>query len=265
MCAALKVLAGCWAVHLQGRGGGRKEGAASCPAALCCSPLHSPAHRVAALPAISMAVWGCLCPQGCRGGTETRWRAEDRRVSCSGSILVRMPICKAEGKEGRKKGAASCPAALCCPPLHSPAHRVAALPAISMAVWGCLCPQGCRGGTETRWRAEDRRVSCSGSILVRMPICKAEGKEGRKKGAASCPAALCCPPLHSPAHRVAVPRAVWKGPLQSAGPVPAPAVGSGLSKAAANVGAGPGVLGELPGSLGSEAGSSLGATSVCCG
>ena len=32
---------------------------------------------------------------------------------------------------------------------------------------------------ETRWRAADRRVSCSGSILVRMPICKAEGKEER--------------------------------------------------------------------------------------
>jgi len=55
----------CWAVHLQGRGKGRKKGAASCPASLCCSPLHSPAHHVAGLPAIAMAMWGCLCPQGC--------------------------------------------------------------------------------------------------------------------------------------------------------------------------------------------------------
>ena len=189
MCAALKVLAGCWAVHLQGRGGGRKEGAASCPAALCCPPLHSPAHRVAALPAISMAVWGCLCPQGCRGGTETRWRAEDRRVSCSGSILVRMPICKAEGKEGRKKGAASCPAALCCPPLHSPAHRVAALKMVSLAVW--------------------------------------------------------------------VTNATLTQALQSAGPVPAPAVGPGLSKAAPNVEVRAGGFQELPWCCRSTTGSSL--------
>ena len=67
---------------------------------------------------------------------------------------------------------------------------------------------------------------------------------GSTAGAASCSSPPCCPPLHSPAHRVAgldlvsmaisgsfcQQRRVDK-PLQSGGLVPAPAVGSGVSKA----------------------------------
>ena len=39
------------------------------------------------------------------------------------------------------KGAASCPASLLCPPLHSPAHRVAGLKMVSLAILGSLCQQ----------------------------------------------------------------------------------------------------------------------------
>ena len=39
------------------------------------------------------------------------------------------------------KGAASCPASLLCPPVLSPAHQVAGLPAMPVAVCGCLFPQ----------------------------------------------------------------------------------------------------------------------------
>ena len=39
------------------------------------------------------------------------------------------------------KGAASCPASLLCPPLHSPAHRVAGLIMVSLAILGSLCQQ----------------------------------------------------------------------------------------------------------------------------
>ena len=51
--------------------------------------------------------------------------------------------CLSGRQRGCTRGAASCPASLCCPPLHSTAHRVAGLPAIAMAMWGSLCPQGC--------------------------------------------------------------------------------------------------------------------------
>ena len=39
------------------------------------------------------------------------------------------------------KGAASCPASLLCPPLHSPAHRVPGLKMVSLAFLGSLCQQ----------------------------------------------------------------------------------------------------------------------------
>ena len=39
------------------------------------------------------------------------------------------------------KGAASCPASLLCPPLHSPAHRVPGLQMVSLAILGSLCQQ----------------------------------------------------------------------------------------------------------------------------
>ena len=38
-------------------------------------------------------------------------------------------------------GSASCSASPCCPPVHSPAHQVAGLPAMPVAVCGCLFPQ----------------------------------------------------------------------------------------------------------------------------
>ena len=39
------------------------------------------------------------------------------------------------------KGAASCPASLLCPPLHSPAHQVPGLKMVSLAILGSLCQQ----------------------------------------------------------------------------------------------------------------------------
>ena len=47
---------------------------------------------------------------------------------------------------------------------------------------------------------------------------------------------LVCLPLPWPCGAACVPRAVWKGPLQSAGLMPAPAVGPGLRKAVSNFG-----------------------------
>ena len=58
-----------------------------------------------------------------------------------------------------------------------------------------------------------------------------------------------CQPLPWPCGAACVPKAVWKGPLQSAGLMPAPAVGPQLSKAVLNIGVGEGVLRVLPGSL----------------
>ena len=48
-------------------------------------------------------------------------------------------------------------------------------------------------GMETDYRAENRRVSSSGSILVWTPICKAEGKDERSS------LLPCFPALPSPA------------------------------------------------------------------
>jgi len=154
---------------------------------LCCPPLHSPAHCVAGLPSISMAVRGkghcnqqVQCQQlqwgqgsgksvsnvGVRAGGSLvlpgsvrtqqghclwlicvscmAWRpdGELRAVVCP-ALVPCWCRCPPARQRGGKKGAASCPASLCCPLLHSTAHRVAGLPAIAMAVWGCLCPQGC--------------------------------------------------------------------------------------------------------------------------
>ena len=67
-------------------------------------------------------------------GMETRWRAEDRCASCSGSVLVWMPICKAEEKQERSS-------LLCCSLLHSTAHRVASLKMVCLAIWGSLFHQ----------------------------------------------------------------------------------------------------------------------------
>ena len=106
-----------------------------------------------------------------------------RRLYCSGSVCVQMATCKSEATKkqlpvlptpagcsfashfhgcvwegplqsvgqvpapavgpcqarqmGRNKGAATCPASLCCPPLQAPAHQVAHLPAISAAMEVC--------------------------------------------------------------------------------------------------------------------------------
>ena len=59
-------------------------------------------------------------------------------MSSSGSILVWTPICKAEGKDERSS---LLPCYFVLPPLHSPAHRVAGLKMVSLAILGSLCQQ----------------------------------------------------------------------------------------------------------------------------
>ncbi len=49
--------------------------------------------------------------------------------------------CPSARQMGGTRGAASCSASSCCPPVHSPAHQVAGLPAMPVAVCGCLFPQ----------------------------------------------------------------------------------------------------------------------------
>ena len=49
--------------------------------------------------------------------------------------------CPSAKQRGRTKGAASCPASLLCPPLHSPANRVPGLKMVSLAILGSLCQQ----------------------------------------------------------------------------------------------------------------------------
>ena len=73
------------------------------------------------------------------------------------------------------------------------------------------------------------------------------------------PAQPCSPGCWSASHfhgrgAACVPRSVWKGPLQSAGLQPAPAHGSGLSKAAPNIEVGQEVGGQLPWSFRSTTG-----------
>ena len=84
------------------------------------------------------AVWGCLI-------FFVGHEQQIGGLSCStyGHLVPFVLGCPSARQRGGKKGAASCPASLCCPPLHSTAHRVAGLPATAMAMWGCLCPQVC--------------------------------------------------------------------------------------------------------------------------
>ena len=127
---------------------------------LCCPPLHSPAHCVAGLPSISMAVRGkghCNQQVQCQHlqwGQGSGKSVSNVGVRAGGSLVLPGSVRTQQGH---------CLWLICV---------------------SCM---------ETRWRAEGRCVSCSGSILVQMPTCKAEGKEERSS------LLPCFPVLPSPA------------------------------------------------------------------
>lgn len=89
--------------------------------------------------------------------TETSLKAEDRHVSS-------VSRCPSARWRGMKKGAAVCPASLCCSPLHDAAHQLGSLPVISLVLWGALCQQ-CHTDTVTAISRSAASMFCGARTL----------------------------------------------------------------------------------------------------